>query len=106
HRRKIDETVEVLVEGPSKTALKHEADGGLPQLTGRTRTDHIVVFEGSECLIGQTVRVLVEEATAFTLFGTVVTIEQVGVECSREGPDGGSVPAGSQGGGRVALPLI
>ncbi len=42
-------------------------------------TDHIVVFEGNERLIGRTVPVRIEEATAFTLFGTVVTGEQVGV---------------------------
>jgi tRNA-2-methylthio-N6-dimethylallyladenosine synthase len=38
------------------------------------------VFEGNERLVGRTVRVAVEEATAFTLFGTVVTGEQVGVD--------------------------
>jgi tRNA-2-methylthio-N6-dimethylallyladenosine synthase len=81
HQTWIGRTVEVLVEGPSKTALKHEAESGpLRQLTGRTRTDHIVVFEGNVRLIGQTVAVTVEEATAFTLFGTVVTGEQVGID--------------------------
>jgi tRNA-2-methylthio-N6-dimethylallyladenosine synthase len=79
HRRRIGQTVEVLVEGPSKTALKHESGPGPKQLTGRTMTDHIVVLEGNERLIGQTVAVRIEEATAFTLFGTVVTEEQVGV---------------------------
>src|SRR5436305_320804 len=53
HRRRVGETVEVLVEGPSKTALKHA--GGPRQLTGRTMTDHIVVFAGNERLVGQTV---------------------------------------------------
>ena len=43
-------------------------------------TDHIVVFEGNERLIGRTISVQIEEATAFTLFGTVVTGEQVGVD--------------------------
>ena len=42
-------------------------------------TDHIVVFDGNERLIGQTVPVHIEEATAFTLFGRVVTGEQIGV---------------------------
>ena len=79
HRGRIGQTVEVLVEGPSKTALKHERGSGPMQLTGRTMTDHIVVFEGNERLTGQTVDVIVEEATAFTLFGSVVTGEQVGV---------------------------
>ncbi len=78
HRRKVGEMVDVLVEGPSKSFRKHEDTGAVPQLTGRTMTDHIVVFEGNQRLIGQTVRVLVEEATSFTLFGSVVTSEHVG----------------------------
>jgi tRNA-2-methylthio-N6-dimethylallyladenosine synthase len=88
HRRRVGETVEVLVEGLSKTELKASGGrespdastmSGPKQLTGRTMTDHIVVFEGNERLIGRTVAVRVEEATAFTLFGTAVTGEQVGV---------------------------
>src|SRR5204863_9284555 len=49
HRTRIGTTVEVLVEGPSKTALKASGGreppvaGGPLQLTGRTPTDHIVV---------------------------------------------------------------
>ncbi|MCC6418079.1 MAG: tRNA (N6-isopentenyl adenosine(37)-C2)-methylthiotransferase MiaB [Gemmataceae bacterium] len=105
HRRKIGETVEVLVEGLSKNALKHESADELPQLTGRTRTDHIVVFEGSPRLAGQTVQVLIEDATAFTLFGTIVTTAQVGVECEREVVER-SEPDTLSRGGRRALPLI
>ena len=45
------------------------------QLTGRTRRDHIVVFDGNERLAGQIVQVDIDEATTFTLFGTVVTEE-------------------------------
>jgi tRNA-2-methylthio-N6-dimethylallyladenosine synthase len=78
HKRFIGETVEVLVEGPSKNALKGNA--GPTQLTGRTMTDHIVVFDGNPRLIGQTVPVQIDEATAFTLFGEAVTDEYVGVE--------------------------
>src|SRR5437588_309000 len=49
HRQHVGETVEVLVEGPSKAALKASGgrqppDSGPVQLTGRTMTDHIVVF--------------------------------------------------------------
>ena len=80
HLARVGQTVEVLVEGPSKTALKSGWTSGPIQLTGRTRTDHIVVFEGNERLVGQTVQVAVEEATAFTLFGSVVTNEQLGVD--------------------------
>ena len=79
HRTRIGQTVEVLVEGPSKTFLKHpERSTGPVQLTGHTQTDHIVVFDGNERLIGQTVDVEVVEATSFTLFGRVVTDELVG----------------------------
>jgi tRNA-2-methylthio-N6-dimethylallyladenosine synthase len=98
HRRLVGEAVRVLVEGPSKTFLKtqknNHASGviptsSLPQLTGRTPTDHIVVFEGNERLIGQTVQVKIGEATAFTLFGAVVTSETVHFE--KDGADGGQL---------------
>jgi tRNA-2-methylthio-N6-dimethylallyladenosine synthase len=78
HLHRVGETVEVLVEGPSKTALKRHETGEIVQYTGRTATDHIVVFPGQERLVGQMVAVKVEEATAFTLFGSVVTEERVG----------------------------
>ncbi len=68
----------MLVEGPSKTALKKDQGTGPVQLTGRTRTDHIVVFPGHERVIGREVDVTITETSAFTLFGTVVTGEQVG----------------------------
>jgi tRNA-2-methylthio-N6-dimethylallyladenosine synthase len=86
HRRRVGDTVEVLVEGRSKNALKASGErqsaesGGPVQLTGRTTTDHIVVFEGNERLTGRTVLVRVEEATAFTLFGSVVAGEGVGCD--------------------------
>ena len=54
--------VEVLVEGPSHRDAR--------RLTGRLRTNHIVVFEGPETLAGELVRVRVESATALTLAGT------------------------------------
>ncbi|MFO0876287.1 MAG: tRNA (N6-isopentenyl adenosine(37)-C2)-methylthiotransferase MiaB [Gemmataceae bacterium] len=80
HRRWVGHTVEVLVEGPSKTTLKHGAGpNGLVQLTGRSMTDHIVVFDGNPRLIGQTLSIEIREATAFTLFGDVSTNEQIGV---------------------------
>ncbi|MHB1036009.1 MAG: tRNA (N6-isopentenyl adenosine(37)-C2)-methylthiotransferase MiaB [Pirellulales bacterium] len=64
--------VEILVEGPSKTSRKQSPDDFAPQLVGRTRTDHIVVFEGDRALVGRLVPVVVYEANAFTLFGAVV----------------------------------
>jgi tRNA-2-methylthio-N6-dimethylallyladenosine synthase len=106
HRARVGQTVEVLVEGPSKTALKHADGGPLVQLTGRTRTDHIVVFEGNERLVGQTVPVVVEEATAFTLFGTVVTSEQIGEDKAAVSGGGGTRHLSGTEGRRISLPLI
>jgi tRNA-2-methylthio-N6-dimethylallyladenosine synthase len=65
--------VEVLVEGPSKTARKQEADGPVLQLTGRTNCDRIVVFEGNRRQIGRIMPITVYDANAFTLFGAVLT---------------------------------
>src|SRR5262249_19199149 len=103
HLKKIGETVEVLVEGPSKAASGLAGSGPI-QLTGRTMTDHIAVFDGNPRLIGKTVSVHVEEATAFTLFGTVLTGEQVGVsdECCEAPP----AKAQAAGNGRIGLPLV
>lgn len=105
HRARIGQTVEVLVEGPSKNALKQERGSGPIQMTGRTMTDHIVVFEGNERLTGQTVSVRIDDATSFTLFGTVETGEQVGVAddvCSAP-PEPAPVEVGPR---RIALPLL
>jgi tRNA-2-methylthio-N6-dimethylallyladenosine synthase len=101
HRARIGSSVEVLVEGPSKTALKHP--GGPTQLTGRTRTDHIVVLEGNERLVGQTVRVTVEDATAFTLFGVVQTGEHVGLSAPASA---GAAALPTRVGGRLSLPVL
>ena len=62
NRRFIEKTVEVLVEGRSK---RNPA-----KLSGRTRGNHIVVFEGDESLVGKLVRVRINAATALTLYGT------------------------------------
>jgi tRNA-2-methylthio-N6-dimethylallyladenosine synthase len=97
HRRLIGARVEVLVEGPSKNALKHTSTGPV-QLAGRTRTDHIVVFDGNERLSGRTVMVDIHEASPFTLYGDVVTGEQVGVE--RDGPAPSFMPR------RIGLPVV
>jgi tRNA-2-methylthio-N6-dimethylallyladenosine synthase len=105
HRAQVGRTVEVLVEGPSKTALKQEAGSGPVQLTGRSRTDHIVVFEGNERLAGRVVQVAVQEATAFTLFGTVVTHEQVGV-AAEQNKEPMALRASPPQPGRVELPLL
>jgi tRNA-2-methylthio-N6-dimethylallyladenosine synthase len=80
HRRWINRTVEVLVEGQSKSFARIKGKGepareGVGQLTGRTRTDHIVVFDGPERLVGQTVSVTIEDASAYTLFGTARNLD-------------------------------
>jgi tRNA-2-methylthio-N6-dimethylallyladenosine synthase len=74
----LGQRVDVLIEGPSKlTVRKGLQDEPLQQLTGRTHCDRIVVFDGNVRQIGQTLPVAIYDATAHTLFGTVVT-EEIG----------------------------
>jgi tRNA-2-methylthio-N6-dimethylallyladenosine synthase len=82
HRAQVGKVVEVLVEGPSRMGGK--ASGPVKQLTGRSMADHIVVFDGTERLIGHTVRVAVDDASPFTLYGKVLTDEVVGVDVNHE----------------------
>ncbi|MFO0910596.1 MAG: tRNA (N6-isopentenyl adenosine(37)-C2)-methylthiotransferase MiaB, partial [Isosphaeraceae bacterium] len=79
NRRFIGSSVEVLVEGASKSTAKRGDDGGPMQLTGRTACDRIVVFEGNERLAGRMVSIEVEDASAVTLFGRVPTSERIAV---------------------------
>jgi len=64
-KRKLDalvgSRVEILCEGPSKTNAE--------RLTGRTRGNKIVIFEGSERHIGQVFDVHVTHASGFCLYG-------------------------------------
>jgi tRNA-2-methylthio-N6-dimethylallyladenosine synthase len=84
HRAMIGQEVDVLVEGKGKTAISIRT--GLPQLSGKSMADHIVVFDGPERLIGQIVKARVEDATAFTLFARVETAELAsGEHQAREG---------------------
>jgi len=62
--RLVGRDVEVLCEGPSKT--------NPARLMGRTRTNKIVVFEGSDALVGEMVDVRVQQANGFSLYGTPV----------------------------------
>ncbi|MDD5351149.1 MAG: TRAM domain-containing protein, partial [Chthoniobacteraceae bacterium] len=57
--------LEVLCEGPSK----HNA----ARLTGRTRGNKIVLFEGDESLIGRMVDVDIRRASGFCLYGEPVS---------------------------------
>ena len=61
NRRLEGRTIEVLVEGPSKT------DAG--KLTGRTERGKAVHFEGPESLAGQRVGVRITHAEIFSLYG-------------------------------------
>jgi len=66
--------VEILVEGPSKAARKHRADGQLAQMVGRTECDRIVVFDGPRDLAGRLIEIEIERVDAFTLFGRFGTV--------------------------------
>jgi tRNA-2-methylthio-N6-dimethylallyladenosine synthase len=82
NRHAVGTTVEVLVEGYSKAAVKaQEAEQTRgeevswrrsDQLVGRTRTDRIVVFHGRPEDIGQFATIRIDAATALTLHGTMV----------------------------------
>jgi tRNA-2-methylthio-N6-dimethylallyladenosine synthase len=102
HRAQVGRTVEVLVEGPSRRDANADR-GEVFQLTGRTMTDHIVVFDGTARLIGHTVKVAVTDSSPFTLYGDVLTDIAVGTSGSGEThppPDGRGLPKG-----RFSLPL-
>src|SRR5437773_886405 len=74
--RLVGQCVEVLCEGPSKT--------NPARLMGRTRTNKIVVFEGSNRLIGELVNVRIEQANGFSLYGTPIREAHVSVVLSLE----------------------
>ena len=87
NRRMVGQTVQVLVEGQSKLAAKpaYPRAGGvelgwerkptafepapLVQLTGRTRGDQVVAFDGEPSLKGQLLDVEIVDARNLTLFG-------------------------------------
>jgi tRNA-2-methylthio-N6-dimethylallyladenosine synthase len=78
----IGKSVEVLVEGPSRLGKKSSSP--VRQLTGRSMTDHIVVFDAPERLIGETVTVDIDDASPFTLYGTVRTAQFFGAIGNRD----------------------
>ncbi|HWW02707.1 MAG TPA: tRNA (N6-isopentenyl adenosine(37)-C2)-methylthiotransferase MiaB [Candidatus Acidoferrum sp.] len=57
----VGQPMEILVEGPSKRNPE--------RLTGRTRCNKIVVFEGAERHVGQVMPVNITRAGSFTLYG-------------------------------------
>jgi tRNA-2-methylthio-N6-dimethylallyladenosine synthase len=58
---RVGQTLQILVEGPSKN--------NPARLTGRTRCNKIVVFEGSERHRGQLIDLKITRAGSFTLYG-------------------------------------
>jgi tRNA-2-methylthio-N6-dimethylallyladenosine synthase len=64
HQNLVGRELEILCEGPSRT--------NAARLSGRTRTNKIVVFEGSENQIGEIFNVQIERANGFSLYGTPV----------------------------------
>ena len=62
HAKLVGRTVEVLVEGPSKSDKS--------KLMGRSRQNAIVIFAGDRSLEGKIVTVHVESSTPLTLFGS------------------------------------
>ncbi|HXY34491.1 MAG TPA: MiaB/RimO family radical SAM methylthiotransferase, partial [Planctomycetaceae bacterium] len=76
----IGREVEVLVEGLSKAARKQSAaetgtENGPIQLVGRSTCDRIVVFDGNPRLAGTLARISIDDCTATTLIGAIVTRE-------------------------------
>ena len=60
-RQRVGSLAEILVEGPSRTNAN--------RLTGRSRQNRPVVFEGSERHLGQVLQVRITESTGFTDYG-------------------------------------
>ena len=66
NREQVGRSVEVLVEGRSRRGMSGETRG---QLTGRSRQNRIVNFQGSDELIGKLVEVVITESLANSLRG-------------------------------------
>lgn len=75
----IGQEVEVLVEGVSKTFVKKgsesDSEDQKVQLTGRTKCDRIVVFDGNRRLEGSLANIGIYDCTPTTLLGMIVTKE-------------------------------
>lgn len=69
----VGQQVDVLVEGPSKLAVKRGDEGPLTQMTGRTPCDRIVVWDGNRRQAGQVLSVMIHDVNAHTLIGAVST---------------------------------
>jgi len=75
----IGQSFDVLVEGPSKKAIRAGDTSELVQMVGRTHCDRIVCFDGNRRQAGQTLSIHIDDATAHTLIGRVKTMELVSI---------------------------
>jgi tRNA-2-methylthio-N6-dimethylallyladenosine synthase len=76
----IGSDVEILVEGQSKSAIRHgdsaeNIEHDITQLVGRTRCDRIVVFDGRPRLVGSFAKVHIYDCTSTTLMGAIATAD-------------------------------
>ena len=62
NERLVGRHLEILCEGPSRN--------NPARLTGRTRTNKIVVFEGDRERAGELIEIEVQQANGFSLYGT------------------------------------
>ena len=76
NQKLIGQTVNVLVEGPSKKGLK-SLEGAVVQMTGRTHCDRIVVFDGNRRQAGQFMKIHIDDCSSHTLVGRVETVDVV-----------------------------
>jgi tRNA-2-methylthio-N6-dimethylallyladenosine synthase len=95
NREMVGRSVEVMVEGQSKLVSRRSTNNGnvelgwekrrghfsvdepRTQLTGRTRGDQIVVFDGDPALVGRLVDVEITRGKALTLFGALAPEPQL-----------------------------
>ena len=69
----LGQTIKVLVEGPSKKPHLNAGDSQAnPQLTARTASDYIVVFNGPTTLAGNFANVKITKTSPLTLFGELL----------------------------------
>ena len=77
NQKLIGESVEVLVEGPSKKGIKADENSSIVQMIGRTHCDRIVVFDGNRRQAGRFLSITVDDASSHTLVGRVKTVDVV-----------------------------
>lgn len=70
----IGQTVEILVEGPSKRGQKQPEESPLVQMMGRTICDRIVVYDGNRRQAGEFLPIEVTDVSSTTLVGRVKTV--------------------------------